>query len=61
LASDARAPPSYGYPEESIREIIMNLENQGKLGGCSADNFVAKYLKYGYQRPMDWLRNIRGK
>ncbi len=39
----------------------MNLENQGKLRGCSADNFVAKYLKYGYQRPMDWLRDIRGK
>lgn len=52
---------SYDYPEESIREILMNLENHGRLGKSSADSIVAKYLEYGYQRPMDWLRGIREK
>ena len=52
---------SYDYPEESIREILMNLENHGRLEKSSADSIVAKYLEYGYQRPMDWLRDIREK
>ncbi|TRW97202.1 hypothetical protein [Candidatus Methylobacter oryzae] len=52
--------PSYDYPEESIREILRNVESQ-ESGKFLANNIVDKYLENGYQRPMDWLRDIRKK
>ncbi|HEY8034987.1 MAG TPA: hypothetical protein VIF37_05315 [Methylobacter sp.] len=52
--------PSYDYPEESIKEILRNVENQ-ESGKFLADSIVDKYLENGYQRPMDWLRDIRKK
>lgn len=50
---------SYDYPEESITEILINLELFGQNGRKAADVIVSKYMNYGYQRPFDWLRNIR--
>jgi hypothetical protein len=46
------------YPEESIRKIIQNLVRNGPEGIRAARNTVSEYLKYGNERPTQWLREV---
>ena len=47
------------YPEEAVREILINLVNTGPEGGRKAKEIVSEYLKKGNERPVTWLREIK--
>ncbi len=46
------------YPEEAVREILINLVNKGHEGKRKAKEIVSEYLKKGNERPNTWLREI---
>jgi len=52
---------SYDYPEESIREIFVNLVEAGPAGIRKAKEIVDAYISHGIERPSIWLREIMAK
>lgn len=46
------------YPEEAVRQILVNLKKQGHEGLRKAKEAVSEYLKNGNDRPAAWLREI---
>ena len=49
------------FPEESIREILKNLEAQGSVGLQKAQEAVDEYIKFAIEGPNDWLSEIRNQ
>lgn len=46
------------YPEQAIRQILMNLAKQGSEGLRMANDAVSVYVKKGNDLPHKWLREI---
>ena len=49
------------YPEESIQEILKNLDAQGSVGLLKAKEAVDVYLEFAIEGPNDWLHEIRNQ
>ena len=48
------------FPEESIRELLKNLNAMGPKGYGKAREAVSVYIKFAIEGPKNWLREIHG-